>query len=148
MFQIGLHDKDKALLEQIKTYFDLGSITKQGLNSTQYRVNTVKDLSIIINHFDKYPLITQKLADYLLFKQAFMLIQNKEHLTMEGLRKIISIKVAINKGLSDKLKLYFLPQVSSCEFIPTERPLVLDKKITNPRSAPPAAGVPPASGGN
>lgn len=29
-------------------------------------------MGTIIKHFDKYPLVTQKLADYLLFKQAFL----------------------------------------------------------------------------
>lgn len=33
--------------------------------------------SIVFNHFDKYPLITFKLADYLLFKQVVGMIQLK-----------------------------------------------------------------------
>jgi len=59
-FQITLHQKDKALLEQIKSYFLVGSITKHGSESVQYRVQSRKDLAIIIDHFDKYPSITQK----------------------------------------------------------------------------------------
>jgi len=51
-------------------------------------------MSAIIDFFDRYPLITQKLADYLLFKQAFELIRNKEHLTIEGLNKLIAIKAS------------------------------------------------------
>jgi hypothetical protein len=56
---------------------------------------------------DKYPLITQKRADYELFKQAFNLISHKEHLTPEGLRKLVAIKGSINRGLSDELKAAF-----------------------------------------
>jgi hypothetical protein len=41
-------------------------------------------MGAIIDFFDKYPLITQKLADYLLFKQVFEMIKNKEHLTIKG----------------------------------------------------------------
>ena len=48
---------------------------------------SLKGLKVILNHFDKYTVITQKLADYELFKQATLLIQDKEHLTDEGLRK-------------------------------------------------------------
>ncbi len=34
-----------------------------------YRVDRLKDIfDIIMPHFDKYPLVTQKLADYILFK--------------------------------------------------------------------------------
>jgi hypothetical protein len=60
-----MHQRDKALLEQIKSYFGgVGNITKHGKDSIQYRVNSIKDLTnTIIPHFDKYPLITKKLAD-------------------------------------------------------------------------------------
>ena len=83
-----------------------------------FRAESVKDLSKIIKHFDAYPLITQKQADYLLFKEVFNLINRKEHLTMEGLKKIIEIKSSMNRGLSDKLKAAFL------NVIPVKRPLV------------------------
>ncbi|RKH09735.1 hypothetical protein D7V77_42660, partial [Corallococcus sp. CA041A] len=40
----------------------------------------MKDLNIIISHFYKYPLISQKWADYKLFKSAVLLLKDKEHL--------------------------------------------------------------------
>lgn len=46
-----------------------------------FDVNSQKELEVVINHFDKFPLITKKRADYLLFKRVFILIKNKEHLT-------------------------------------------------------------------
>ena len=79
-FKISLHQKDKALLEQIKNYFCAGNVHKRGPQSLQFRIDSVKDLKIVIDHFDKYPLICQKFADYKLFKQAFSVILNKEHL--------------------------------------------------------------------
>lgn len=36
-----------------------------------------------------------------------MLIQNKEHLTIEGVNKIVAIKASMNLGLSDELKVAF-----------------------------------------
>lgn len=51
--------------------------------------------------------LTQKGADFELFKMAFKLIQSKAHLTAEGLAKIVSIKTLMNKGLSDELKAAF-----------------------------------------
>ena len=125
-FQIGLHHKDKALLEQIKNYFDVGSITKQGSQSIQYRVSSVKDLAVIVNHFEKYPLITEKKCDFLLFKQVFNFVLNKEHLTKEGICKIVAIKASLNLGLLPELKEDF-PNI-----VPMKRPLVLDKKIPGP----------------
>ena len=70
----------------------------------EYRILAIKDLDVIIKHFDSYPLISKKLADYLLFKEALELIKNKEHLTIEGFNKIISIRASMNKGLPEILK--------------------------------------------
>lgn len=81
----------------------------------------LNDLSIIIKHLDKYPLITQKQADYKLFKEVVELKLRGEHLTKEGLLKAVSLKASINKGLSDKLKKEF-PNV-----IPAIRPVVLSR---------------------
>lgn len=70
----------------------------------QYRVSSLKNLQIITDHFDSYPLISQKRADYLLFKQAIAIIKNKEHLSREGILKLVGIKATLNWGLSDKFK--------------------------------------------
>ena len=45
-------------------------------------------------------MLSQKWADYKLFKDAISLIRNKEHLTLEGFRKVLSIKASMNLGLS------------------------------------------------
>lgn len=83
-------------------------------------------MEVILNHFDSYPLITQKLADYILFKQVVLLMKSKEHLTTEGLNKIVSLRAALKKGLSDDLKAAF-PSV-----IPNTRPIVEDPVIKDP----------------
>ena len=55
-FQISLHLRDQALLEQIKNDFKVGSIHwTDGANSIQFQVQLIKDLRVIIDHFDKYP---------------------------------------------------------------------------------------------
>ena len=44
------------------------------MDSKQYRVSSLSNLQVIIEHFDKYPLITQKQADYLLFNKLYYFI--------------------------------------------------------------------------
>jgi hypothetical protein len=61
-------------------------------NSCELRAESTKDLKIVISHFEIFYLITQKRADYELFKQVFYLIQNKEHLTSEGLKKLLQLE--------------------------------------------------------
>ena len=69
-----------------------------------YRVSSLKNLRVITNHFDNYPLITQKLADYLLFKHSMDLIEKKLHLTEQGLLELVGIKSVLDWGLSEKFK--------------------------------------------
>lgn len=54
--------KDEALLNQIKDFFGVGNIRhNKSNNSVRYSVTKIKDLrNVIIPHFLKYPLITQK----------------------------------------------------------------------------------------
>lgn len=70
----------------MQSYFGVGKI-KNDLqhNAVVWYVNSVKELtSTIIPFFEKYPLITQKRADFLLFKSAVEIINKGEHLTIEG----------------------------------------------------------------
>ena len=57
---------------------------------------------------------------------AVNLIKNKEHLTMEGLRKIVSIRASINWGLPLGLKTVMV------DITPVERPIVLNYKVPDP----------------
>lgn len=102
-----MHIKDKALLEEIINYFKAGKIFKHTSETIRYVASSVEDLKIIIKHFDQYPLHTKNFADYELFKESFFILKNKEHLTMEGLTKIVSIKALFPRGLSVQLKAAF-----------------------------------------
>jgi len=46
-------------------------------------------------------------ADYNLFKLAYKIIINKEHISKEGLFKLISIKGSLSRGLSSELQSAF-----------------------------------------
>ena len=105
----------------------MGEISKQGSFSIQLQVQSIKEFQVLLDHFDKYPLITTKKADFELFKRVFILITNKEHLTPEGLRKIIAIRAAMNLGLSDKLSTAF------SDVVWAERPLVELPKTIDPQ---------------
>lgn len=104
--------KDIAILEKIQSTFGVGKIHKQGKDAVQYRVESIKELQTIIDHFDKYSLISAKIADYLLFKEAFNIIKLQEHVTVEGLNKLVGIKASLNLGLPLNLKEAF-PNVVS-----------------------------------
>ena len=104
LFVIKLHIKDTAILELIKNTLMVGKIRKSGINSVQYVVESIKELQVIVEHFNRYPLVTEKASDYLIFKQCFEIIKQREHLTEKGLLNLIGLKSSLNWGLSDSLK--------------------------------------------
>lgn len=75
-----MHEKDRDLIIQIQEYFrGIGYISNPNKNLTvEFRVSTIKDLtSVIIPHFDKYPLLTKKYFDYMFFKKVVKLMLEK-----------------------------------------------------------------------
>lgn len=102
-FRINLHKKDLALLERVQAFYAVGTISK-GKDFACFSVQSIKDLiNVIIPHFDKYPLVGDKQADFLLFRSIVELMNKKKHLTIEGLHEILSISASLNRGLSEEL---------------------------------------------
>ena len=127
VYQISLHKKDKQILEQIQNYFGVGGITSHGSTSLKYSVRSIKDMQIIIDHFNKFPLITNKLNDYILFKLAYAILLKKEQLSLEEIKKLVSIKSSMNLGLSFELKAIF-PNI-----IPEPKEIIYDYSIPDPK---------------
>lgn len=125
VFQILLHQRDKKLLELIKFSLKVGRVTKVG-KGYAFTVSSLDQILKLIKHFEKYPLITQKKADFDLFKRIVSIMSLKGHLTCEGLQQIVNIRASLNKGLTDKLKAGF-PMT-----IPVARPLVTGQTIPHP----------------
>ena len=128
-FQIGLHTKDLNLLCLLQQHLGgIGSIhLARNRDIVNYSIDSIKDLNNLIFYLEKYPLLTQKAADFLLFKKAVELVNNKAHLTVQGIKDIVNIKASMNLGLSDMLKSEF------AEYTPVERPIInYDNVILNP----------------
>lgn len=73
VFTIILNIKDLPLLESksksIKKSLGVGRISRNGDKAVMFAVDSIKEIPVIIKHFDKYPLVTVKLLDYLIFKK-------------------------------------------------------------------------------
>jgi hypothetical protein len=128
IYSITLNKKDLQLLERIQHFFGVGTITiRKNDNCYIFSVQSIKHLvNAIIPHFEKYPLLTKKRIDFLLFKSAVELINAGEHLHLEGLQKIVNIRASLNKGLTDILEKSF-PNT-----IPVPRPAHKHMDIPNP----------------
>jgi len=129
VFQIGLHKKDLNLLKKIQSFWGVGEIYHKE-ESSNYMVQSLRGLNVIVNHFERYPLLTKKCEDLKLFAQIMTLINKKEHLTLSGLHEIISLKASMNLGLPTSLKTAF-PDV-----IPAIRPKRSDEELSNSKIDP------------
>jgi hypothetical protein len=79
--------------------------------------------NILIPHFLKYPLRGTKHLDFISFKQAFHIIENKEHLTEKGLNKLYLLKMGMNSHREFSQLNYYAPnhtKESSIDYIPID----------------------------
>jgi LAGLIDADG endonuclease len=92
------------MLKEIHYFFNgIGSVYAHKINNSSmltFIVRSVNDCIIIRNHFEKYPLFTYKLVNFILWSQALDLMIAKEHLTLIGLLKLVALKAQSPKGLS------------------------------------------------
>lgn len=116
IFAIRLHHKDLSVLYLIQKFFGVGKVYHHvEMEEATFRVGSVKELDIIIKHFDMYPLITKKLSDFILFKKVLEIIKMKGHLNIEGILKIANIKASMNT----KLEVVDIPDI-----VPVPLPLL------------------------
>lgn len=112
VFGINLHVKDLFLLLSLKETWGVGTVsTKKKV--TNYTVKNFKDLAVVVDHFNKYPLVSSKYLTYKYWLQAYYIMATKEHFNFQGLTKLVTLKSLFNYGLSDNLKNVFTDLNSS-----------------------------------
>ena len=68
---------------------------------------------MIIPHFIKYPLISHKYSDFVLWSKVVELMSTKQHLTPIGFKTILSYCASINTGLTHKVAVAYPNVVTS-----------------------------------
>ena len=73
-------------------------ITKHYKPVPQYLVHfySLVQIELLVNYFNKFPIISSKQLDYLDWLKCYKIMLNKEHLTIEGKAKIKLLKASIN----------------------------------------------------
>lgn len=97
-FQIDQKKNDLLIL--IKHFLG-GNIGYRKSQDTYYYGSTsFGSAKKVINYFDNFNLLSSKHVSYLKWRKAYILIQNKEHLTTSGLTKITKLKNTMNRNNS------------------------------------------------
>ena len=100
-FSISQHVRDEELLTKFIDYLGCGRISKASARPDSLTFIVSKFLDIkekVIPFFQSYPLQGVKSMDFLDFCNIAKIIEDKSHLTPEGLKKIKSLKSGMNKS--------------------------------------------------
>ena len=111
-FRIVQHEKDESVLYKIKEYFGFGDVkinrTDHHGTRKEFRVRGLDNLNKIVYFFEENKLSTSKRKDFEIFKTVIQLMNNKKHLTIEGLDNIAQLISRMNR--KPKLKYLESPE--------------------------------------
>jgi hypothetical protein len=74
-FAIVLRGDDKEILEKIKEVLGCGTVTINRNGQARLQITDINDLTKIADFFDRYPLRAKKKFDYLLWKEALLILK-------------------------------------------------------------------------
>jgi LAGLIDADG endonuclease len=106
-FRVVQHERDVALLEQLREFFRCGQITVNHGDRKELRIRGLKDLSERVAPFFKaHPLRTVKRSSFECFAEVIQLMQRGDHLTMKGLTRIRELAGRMNRGSQNPQRPY------------------------------------------
>ena len=105
-FSIGQSNTSKEMMERIALFFyQTSKNIRSDKNLLKYETRNVNHiLAIVIPHFQKYPLQSNKKNDFLAFSKVCVLLQQKRHLTSRGLKQIFDISYQMNLNLKKETR--------------------------------------------
>ena len=98
-----------GILYDLQNFFGCGLVIPSSKDCMRFVVQRKEDiLKKIIPHFNNYPLVTSKELNFKTFKEASEIVARGEHLSLNGINKIINLKTLMNKNRSfEELFNYF-----------------------------------------
>jgi len=118
-FQIKLNARDLDILDRIKEFFGGAGTISFEKNSAKLVIIKLSDIiEKVIPHFEAYPLLTKKYADFELFRQIILILIQESPLSNQGFINVLNLRFNLNKGISEELKGLY-PNL-----VPVPRPVV------------------------
>ena len=113
-FRVVQHERDVALLEQLRDFFGCGQITRNHGDRKELRIRGVRELrKRVVPFFKANPLRTVKRSSFDCFAEVIVLMGRGDHLTMEGLGKIRELAGRMNRGAQNPQRPYAEPPATS-----------------------------------
>lgn len=92
--------KNNSVLLLIKDFLGGNLGYRKSQDTYYYGSTSFGSAKNVVNYFDYFHLLSSKHINYLKWRKAYLIIQNKDHLNQDGLNKIIKLKSTMNR-LSD-----------------------------------------------
>ena len=97
-FSVGQNYDRREVLDLMKEYFKCGFMRRDYSDKTlKYEIRSLEELlNNIVPHFQKFPLLSSKNKDFLLFAEICGQMRNFEHRNLRGIKKIINLAYKMN----------------------------------------------------
>ncbi len=99
-FSVSQHKRNKDIVLFLQSFFRCGGVrfSKRDQNY-KFEVRSIDDLiKIVIPHFEQNPLKTSKQKDFENFKRICRLIRSNQHLSQNGIVKIVNLANEMNES--------------------------------------------------
>lgn len=99
-----MHNRDLHLLFKVQKFFGVGNVTvNKGVDAnSSYEVATKADLKIILQHFNRYPLLTSKRHTFYNFTTVFEIFCRADHLNIIGFKQMVYYINLLNNPIKHK----------------------------------------------
>jgi len=106
-FRVVQHQRDVALLEQLRAFFGCGQVTVNNGDRMELRIRGLKELpERVVPFFRSHPLRTVKRRSSERFAEVIAMMQRGDHLTMGGLARIRELAGQMNRGAQNPQRPY------------------------------------------
>ena len=96
-FRIVQHQHDIQLLHALKKFFRCGVVRVNHEDRYELRIRKLECLTFVVEFFEKHPLKTRKNVDFKKFARIVRWMQKENHLTKDGLIKIVRLACTMNR---------------------------------------------------
>jgi hypothetical protein len=86
----------KIVLDGVKTFLGFGNVHQQDKENYVYKIGSLQNINTFINKFNEAQFLGSKALDYADFCKGIDLMNNKDHLTVEGLEQFIALSKGMN----------------------------------------------------
>ena len=101
-FRIVQHERDESVLKELQQFFRAGKVVTNHGARKELRIRKLNDLKNVVLFFKQHPLKTKKKKDFQIFGEILELMENKKHLTVEGLTNIANLCWSMNRKIKPR----------------------------------------------